>query len=232
MFSAHPDDAELACAGTIASAVAAGKKVVMADLTEGEMGTRGTIETRRKEAQDSSEILGIHKRINLGLPDCGIENNRVQQLKLIEAIRAFRPKIVLCNAFSDRHPDHGNSAYLERDSCFLAGLAKIETVANGEKQAAWRPARVYHYIQDAWLKPDFVVDISAFWELKIKAIMAFQSQFHDPNSQEPKTYISEPGFLDFVRARSREMGHFIGAEYGEGFQSANPPGVKSLFDIM
>ncbi len=232
VFSAHPDDAELACAGSIAAAVASGKKVVMVDLTEGEMGTRGTVAQRRQEAAASTQILGISDRINLELPDCGLVNSREHQLKLIEAIRAYKPKVVLCNAFSDRHPDHGMAAILEKDACFLSGLAKIETYKQGVKQEVWKPERVYHYIQDQWFKPDFVVDISEFWNIKVQSIQAFSSQFYKPESVEPSTYISSPTFLDFVRSRAREMGHFIGAEYGEGFQAAQPPGVKNILDLL
>jgi len=231
VFAAHPDDAELACAGTVASAIALGKKVVFIDLTEGEMGTRGSVEQRRLESKASAEILALAARENLGLPDCRLENSQAHHLKLIEVIRKYRPKVVLCNALSDRHPDHGIAAALEKDACFLSGLAKIRSAINGAEQAPWRPEKVYHYIQDQWLKPDFVVDISNFWDIKEKAILAYGSQFFNPKSTEPATYISNPTFLDFVKSRAREMGHFIGAEYGEGFQTANVPGVNNLFDL-
>jgi bacillithiol biosynthesis deacetylase BshB1 len=232
VFAAHPDDAELSCSGTICSLVAAGKKVVIADLTQGEMGTRGTIETRKEEAAASSEIMGLADRVQLYLPDTRFGNTREEQNLLIQTIRRYRPEIVLCNAVQDRHPDHGRSAKLEEDACFFSGLTKIETTWEGELQQAWRPRLVLHYIQDRHLKPDLVVDITPFWEKKISAIRAFKTQFYDPNNPEPDTYISNPAFLKFVESRSREFGHTIGVEFGEGFTAHRPPGVKDLMSVI
>jgi bacillithiol biosynthesis deacetylase BshB1 len=214
VLAAHPDDAELAVAGTIVSAIAQGKKVGIVDFTRGELGTRGTPEIRLAESAAASEILGIHARENLELADGFFQNNRESQLKLIQAIRKYQPDIVLANALEDRHPDHGKGAQLAIDACFLSGLRKIESGL-----APWRPKHVYHYIQDRYLKPDFVVDISAHWETKEAAIRAFKSQFFDPNSSEPASYISSPDFLAFIEARAQEMGHKIGVKYGEGFQT-------------
>lgn len=214
VLAAHPDDAELAVAGTIVSAIAQGKKVGIVDFTRGELGTRGTPEIRLAESAAASKILGIHARENLELADGFFQNDRESQLKLIQAIRKYQPDIVLANALEDRHPDHGKGAQLAIDACFLSGLRKIET-----DLAPWRPKHVYHYIQDRYLKPDFVVDISAHWETKEAAIRAFKSQFFDPNSSEPASYISSPDFLAFIEARAQEMGHKIGVKYGEGFQS-------------
>lgn len=214
VFAAHPDDAELAVAGTIASAIAQGKKVGIVDFTRGELGTRGTPEIRLAESVEASKILGIHVRENLALADGFFQNDRESQLKLVEEIRRYQPDIVLANALEDRHPDHGKGAQLAIDACFLSGLRKIET-----SLAPWRPKHVYHYIQDRYLKPDFVVDITPFWEQKEAAIRAFKSQFFDPNSSEPASYISSPDFLNFVHARAQEMGHKIGVKYGEGFQT-------------
>lgn len=228
VFAAHPDDAELACSGTIASLVAKGKKVVIADLTQGEMGTRGTTDTRKEEAAESARILQLADRVQLYLPDTTFGTDREAQIPLIQTIRRFQPEIVLCNAFEDRHPDHGRSARLEEDACFFSGLAKIETSWEDELQTAWRPRLVLHYIQDRFLKPDIIVDITPFWEIKMKAILAYKTQFYDPTSSEPVTYISTPEFLRFLEARARETGHFIGVEFGEGFQSRRPLGIDDL----
>lgn len=213
-MAAHPDDAELAVAGTIVDAIAKGKKVGIVDFTRGELGTRGTPEIRLAESAAASQVLGIHVRENLELADGFFQNDRESQLKLIEVIRKYQPEVVLANALEDRHPDHGKGAALAIDACFLSGLRKIETGL-----PAWRPKHVYHYIQDRYLEPDFVIDISAHWEKKETAIRAFKSQFFDPNSTEPASYISSPDFLAFIEARAQEMGHKIGVKYGEGFQS-------------
>ncbi len=214
VMAAHPDDAELAVSGTIAGAIAQGKKVGIVDFTRGELGTRGTPEIRLAESAAASQVLGIHARENLELPDGFFQNDRESQMKLIEVIRKYQPEIVLANALEDRHPDHGKGAALAIDACFLSGLRKIETGL-----APWRPKHVYHYIQDRYLKPDFVVDITEHWSTKEAAIRAFKSQFFDPNSTEPASYISSPDFLAFVDARAQEMGHKIGVKYGEGFQT-------------
>lgn len=214
VMAAHPDDAELAVAGTIVDAIAKGKKVGIVDFTRGELGTRGTPEIRLAESAAASQVLGIHVRENLELADGFFQNDRESQLKLIEVIRKYQPEVVLANALEDRHPDHGKGAALAIDACFLSGLRKIETGL-----PAWRPKHVYHYIQDRYLEPDFVIDISAHWEKKETAIRAFKSQFFDPNSTEPASYISSPDFLAFIEARAQEMGHKIGVKYGEGFQS-------------
>jgi bacillithiol biosynthesis deacetylase BshB1 len=215
VMAAHPDDAELSCAGTILKHIAAGKKVGIVDFTRGELGTRGTPEIRLQESADATKILGLHARENLGIRDGFFRNDEETQLKLIEVIRKYQPDIVLANALEDRHPDHGKGAQLAIDACFLSGLRQIKT---GDLPA-WRPAQVYHYIQDRYLEPDFVVDISTQWDQKEAAIRAFKSQFFDPNSAEPASYISSPDFLNFIQARAMEMGHKIGVKYGEGFQS-------------
>ncbi|WP_395617136.1 bacillithiol biosynthesis deacetylase BshB1 [Aquirufa sp.] len=215
VMAAHPDDAELSCAGTILKHIAAGKKVGIVDFTRGELGTRGTPEIRLQESADATKILGLHARENLGIRDGFFRNDEETQLKLIEVIRKYQPDIVLANALEDRHPDHGKGAQLAIDACFLSGLRQIKT---GDLPA-WRPAQVYHYIQDRYLEPDFVVDISSQWDQKEAAIRAFKSQFFDPNSSEPASYISSPDFLNFIQARAMEMGHKIGVKYGEGFQS-------------
>jgi bacillithiol biosynthesis deacetylase BshB1 len=228
VMAAHPDDAELACSGTIRKHLALGKKVGIVDFTRGELGTRGTPEIRLAESSAATEILGIQVRENIGLADGFFVNDQVSQLKLIEVIRAYKPDIVLANALEDRHPDHGKGAQLAIDACFLSGLRKIETSQNGEKQTEWRPKQVFHYIQDRYLEPDFVIDITEHWSMKEAAIHAFRSQFFDPNSNEPASYISSPEFLHFIEARAREMGHKIGVTYGEGFQTQKTITIQDL----
>ncbi len=232
VIAAHPDDAELGCSGTIAAHIAQGKKVGIVDLTQGELGTRGTVQIRQQEAEAASRILGLEVRENLKLADGFFQNDKPHQLAVVTAIRRYCPEIVLANAISDRHPDHGRAASLIADSCFLAGLRRIETQDKGAAQAPWRPKRVYHFIQDRYLKPDLVVDISAHWEQKVASIKAYKSQFYNPNSQEPLTYISSAGFMDAIAARAQEMGHYIGVNYGEGFTKEQHIGVKSLFDLI
>ena len=222
VMAAHPDDAELSCSGTILKHIAAGKKVGIVDFTRGELGTRGTPEIRLQESADATKILGLHARENLGIRDGFFRNDEETQLKLIEVIRKYQPEVVLANALEDRHPDHGKGAQLAIDACFLSGLRQIKT---GDLPA-WRPTQLYHYIQDRYLEPDFVVDISAHWDQKESAIRAFKSQFFDPSSTEPASYISSPDFLHFIQARAMEMGHKIGVKYGEGFQSQGPMEVK------
>ncbi len=228
-FAAHPDDVELACAGTIALHVQKGHKVAIVDLTAGELGTRGTPEIRAAEAKAASEILGVCARENLMMADGFFVNDKAHQLKVIAAIRKFRPEIVLANAPSDRHPDHGKGADLVRDAFFLSGLRMIETTdEQGNQQEAYRPKHLFHYMQNNYLKPDFVVDISPVYELRKMAIKAYKSQFYDPLSQEPITHIARPEFLLAMDARAREMGHAIGVEFGEGFISNGTLGVADL----
>lgn len=233
VLAAHPDDAELGCAGTIASHIEQGRLVGIVDFTRGELGTRGTVYDRHQEAEASAKILGITARENLGLKDGFFQNTKEDQLAVIRAIRKYQPEIVLTNAIHDRHPDHGKGAQLAIDACFLAGLVKVETTDEHDaKQLPWRPKAVYHFIQSQFIKPDFVVDISAYWEIKRKAIMAFKTQFHNPESNEPETYISNPAFLRMIESRAIELGHAIGARYGEGFTVGRYPGIKSLFDLI
>jgi N-acetylglucosamine malate deacetylase 1 len=233
VLAAHPDDAEISCAGTIARHVALGHKVGIVDLTRGELGTRGTPEVRAQEAAAAAKILGVSVRENLGLKDGFFQNDPTHQLKVIQAIRKFQPSIVLANAVYDRHIDHGRGASLGYDACFLSGLIRIETVdENGKKQEPWRPQVVYHYIQSLYIEPDFIVDVSDFWEIKMQAIKAFKTQFYDPESNESETFISNPGFTKMLEARAIDWGFAIGTKYGEGFTTRRYPGVKSLFDLL
>ncbi len=232
VLASHPDDAELGCGGTIIKHVAAGKKVGVVDLTRGELGTRGTSQTRDQEAADAAKILGLAVRENLNLPDGFFVNSKEHQLEVVKAIRKYQPEIVLANARYDRHPDHGRGSDLAYEAGFLSGLKKVETAIDGEQQAPWRPKALYHYIQSEFVVPDFVVDITGTWEKKMEAVRAFRTQFYDPTSKEPETYISKPGFQKLLEARAIEFGHTIGVEHGEGFTTRRWVGVKSLFDLL
>lgn len=232
VFAAHPDDAELACSGTIMKHVGQGYKVGIVDITQGDLGTRGDVSTRMKEAEASAKILGLSARENLKLPDGKFENTFEFQLPLIVALRKYQPEIVITNALHDRHPDHGKGQTLASDACFLAGLRKIETFdENGEPQKEWRPKFVYQYVQDRYIKPDFVVDITGYWDRKVESIKAFGSQFYDPNSTEPQTYISNANYFNYLEARAREYGHAIGVDFAEGFTSHRTLGIDNLFNL-
>ena len=231
-FAAHPDDIELSASGTLMQQIALGKTVAIVDLTQGELGSRGTIETRYSEAAEASTIMGISARNNLKLADGFFEQNEQSLRLIIEQVRYFQPEIVLANAVEDRHPDHAKAAKLVSEACFLAGLRKIETSYNGAIQAAHRPKVVYHYIQDHFIKPDFVVDVSPFVERKIEAIKAYKTQFFDPNSLEPATPISGEEFFDFIKGRMLQFGRSIGVKYAEGFTIERPIGVKNLDDLF
>lgn len=231
VISAHPDDAELACSGTIAAQIAKGFKVGILDLTKGEMGTRGTPEIRLQEAEESSKILGLSVRENIGFKDIFFKDDEAHRLEIIKIIRKYKPEIVLANAVTDRHPDHGKGAAVASNACFMSGLRKIETSLDGIAQDPWRPKYIYHYIQNNYIKPDFVVDITDYWETKTESIKAFRSQFYDPNNKEPESFISSSEFLDFIEARSREFGHSIMVKYGEGFTVERTLGITDLFDL-
>lgn len=233
VLAAHPDDAEMSCGGAIASAIAQGKKVGIIDFTRGELGTRGTPEIRATESAAASKILNISARENLGFRDGFFKNDEEHQMKLITAIRRYQPDVVLANAIEDRHPDHGKGAALAVDACFYSGLRMIQTFnTDGTQQNAWRPKALYHYIQDRFIKPDLVVDISNYWDVKEASIRAYKSQFHDPNSTEPESYLTSPEFLEFLKARSQEMGHMIGAKFGEGYTKTKMIGIKNFFDLI
>ncbi len=223
VFAAHPDDAELACSGTILKHVAEGKRVGIVDFTQGEMGTRGTPELRLEEADRSSKILGLTVRENLGFKDCFFEDDKAHITKLAEMIRKYQPEILLANSLEDRHPDHGRAGHMAQKAVFWAGLRKLEA-----DYEPWRPSKVYHYIQDRFIKPDFVVDVTPYWDAKLESIKAFSSQFYDPKSDEPESYISSKQFWQFIEARGREYGHFINKELGEGFTSLNPIELNNL----
>jgi len=231
-FGAHPDDVELACSGTLMKHVEAGMRVGIVDLTQGEMGSRGTIETRYDEAENAAKIMGISERVNLKMRDTFFEINEENKRLIVEQIRRYRPKIVLANAVTDRHPDHGRGGKLVSDACFLAGLIKFETTWNGEQQEAHRPQAVYHYIQDRYINPDFVVDVTAFAERKMQAIQAYKTQFFQPDQDGPDTPISGKDFMDFIWSRMHELGRQAGFSCGEGFTVERFPGVNLLTDLV
>lgn len=230
-IGAHPDDVELGCGGTIAKEIANGKKVGIIDLTRGELGTRGTADTRTTEAKNAAEILGVSVRENLGFADGFFVNDMQHQLEIIKIIRKYKPEIVLCNAVDDRHIDHGKGSKLVSDACFLSGLIKIETSVGRELQNQWRPKQVYHYIQWKNLEPDFVVDVSGFMDVKMKAVLAYKTQFYDAKSKAPETPISSKNFTDSIKYRARDLGRLVGAEYAEGFTVERHVAVDSLFDL-
>jgi N-acetylglucosamine malate deacetylase 1 len=227
-FGAHPDDVELSCSGTILVEKLNGKKVGVADLTQGELGTRGNADTRKKEAAAAAAILQLDVRENLELADGFFKNDETHQRRIIQAIRKYQPEIILCNAPEDRHPDHGRSAQLIEDAVFLAGLRKIETLQDGQVQDVWRPAYVFNYIQDRYLHPNFVIDISAVMEQKIASIKAYATQFNNTDLSEPQTYISTPDFLESVIYRAKMFGKMIGVKYAEGYISKKMIGFNSF----
>jgi bacillithiol biosynthesis deacetylase BshB1 len=227
-FGVHPDDVELGCSGTLLAAMAEGKKVGIIDLTRGELGTRGTIETRKEEAARAAEILGIGVRENLGLADGFFQQDEASLRKVITAIRKYRPEIILANAIEDRHPDHGRSAKLVADAAFLAGLRKIETTDAGADQEPWKPSYVLHYIQDRFIEPSFVIDITAHMDKKLESVLAYSTQFYNPSLDEPQTYISSPQFLETVKSRALMLGKRIGVGFAEGFCSEKTIGISSL----
>lgn len=228
----HPDDVELSCSGTLIKMKKAGKKFGILDLSGGEMGTRGSAEIRKKEAVQAAEILGAEFRIILNIPDCKFEVNTENIEKVIQIIRACRPDYVLCNAPSDRHPDHGKGAELVKQAGFYAGLPKWKTFFNNIRQDAHRPKAVYHYIQDYHNIPHFVVDISEEAEVKMKAIRCFESQFYVPDSHEPETPISGKDFMEYVVSKMRLYGRYIGKEFGEGFLTNRPPGIHDITQLF
>lgn len=231
-FGAHPDDVELSCSGVLLTEKAFGKRTGVIDLTNGELGTRGTVDTRRAEAAAAAKILGLDARENLGLPDGFFANDKEYQLAIIRAIRKYQPEIIICNAPEDRHPDHGRAAALMYDAAFLSGLSKIETIDGGQPQLPWRAKYVFNYIQDRYLNPDFVVDISAVMEKKIASIKAYGTQFYNPELGGPQTYISTPDFIESIVYRAKMFGKMIGVDYAEGFISKKMIGISKLDSLI
>jgi len=231
-YGAHPDDVELSASGTLAKHKALGLSIGIIDLTRGELGTRGTAETRDKEAADSAKILNLDVRENLELRDGFFQIDEETLLKVITSIRKYQPDIILCNAIRDRHPDHGRGGELLSQACFLSGLRRIETFDKGNAQEPWRPSKLLHYVQNDFISPDIIVDISDFWAIKEASIRAFATQFHNPASNEPETFISRPEFFNAIESRSVEMGHAIGKKYGEGFTADRKLGINNLQHLI
>lgn len=234
VLPAHPDDAELYCSGTIAKHVAMGKKVGIADLTRGELGTRGSVGIRQEEAARAAAVLNLTVRENIGLRDGYFRNDEQHQLEVIKAIRKYQPEIIITSAFTDRHPDHGHAAELVEEAAFYAGLRKIKTAsAEGTGQEAWRPKIVLNFIQDTYIKPDILIDITAYWQQKLASIREYKSQFYNPDwIDEPQTYISSPEFMEVAEARAREFGRIIQVKYAEGFTSKRLLGIDDLFSLI
>ncbi len=232
VIAVHPDDAELGCAGTLLKYKAAGKKIGIIDLTRGELGTRGTAETRDVEAADAAAILKLDVRENLGMRDGFFRNDEEHQMQIIRKIRQYQPEIVITNALEDRHPDHPRAAQLVNDAAFLSGLVKIGTTHDGEAQEAWRPRLLLHFIQSNYIEPDILVDVTAQWDTKIKAIQAYKTQFFNPEyHEENQTFISGEGFMKFIESKARELGKHIDATYAEGFNSTKVLGIDNIFDL-
>jgi bacillithiol biosynthesis deacetylase BshB1 len=231
-FGVHPDDVELGCAGTIMAAIDQGKKVGIVDLTRGELGTRGTPTTRTQEAAAAAKIMGVDIRENLDMADGFFANDEAHQRKIIALIRKYQPDIILANAPEDRHPDHGRSAKLVSDAAFLSGLRKIETIHDSVAQNTWRPAYTFHYIQDRFIQPSFVIDITKYMDRKIEAVLAYGTQFNSADTSEPQTYISSPQFLETVKARALMLGKRIGVGYAEGYITEKIIGFSNFDAII
>ena len=231
-IGAHPDDIELGAGATLAKEIAQGRTVGIIDLTRGELGTRGTAETRDEEAENAKKILGASFRINMGFADGFFINDKAHQLAVIQMIRKYQPEIVLCNAIDDRHIDHPKGSSLVSDACFLSGLIKIPTALDGVSQTKWRPKSVYHYMQWKNIEPDFVVNVSGFMDTKIASVNAYSSQFYDPNSKEPETPITSKNFIDSIVYRANDLGRLIGVEHAEGFTSERSVAVEDLSKLI
>jgi bacillithiol biosynthesis deacetylase BshB1 len=232
MIAAHPDDAEVGCAGTLMKHAALGRRIGVVDLTRGELGTRGSAELRDCEAQDAAQVVGLDVRENLGMRDGFFANDEAHQRQVVQVLRRFQPDIVLTNPTVDRHPDHGRAANLVHDASFLAGLPKIQTEWEGQQQPAWRPRLLLQVIHNTYVKPDIVVDITPYWARKLQAVTAFRSQFYHPEyNQEASTYISTPEFLRTLESRAREFGTYINVPFAEGFTCRRLVGIDDLFQL-
>jgi bacillithiol biosynthesis deacetylase BshB1 len=230
----HPDDVELGCSGTLIKEIKAGKKAGIVDLTQGELGTRGTKESRYEEAAEAAKIIGVAVRENLKMRDGFFRNDEAHQMQLIQVLRKYKPEIVIGNILEDRHPDHGRAGQLIYDACFLSGLKQVKTMEEGEEQDRWRPKYLLHYLQDRFYEPDVIIDVTDVWEQRLQSILAYKTQFHNPhaNGSEPQTYISSPQFLESVIARARMLGKRIGVQFAEGFTSQKNIGIKSLDSLV
>jgi len=232
-IGAHPDDVELGCSGTLINEIRRGKKAGIVDLTQGELGTRGTIETRYAEATEAAQVMGISARENLKMRDGFFRNDEEHQMQVVRILRKYQPEIVIANVLEDRHPDHGRGGWLVYDACFFSGLRQVKTFDDeGKEQEKWRPKMLLHYIQDRFYEPDIIIDVSDVWEQRMQSVKAYKTQFHDPNSKEPQSYLSTPDFLEFLTARARSLGKRIGVKYGEGFLSKKNIGLRDLDSLV
>jgi bacillithiol biosynthesis deacetylase BshB1 len=232
-IGSHPDDVELGCSGTLINEVKKGKKVGIVDLTQGELGTRGTVQTRYDEAANAAKIMGITVRENLKMRDGFFKNDEEHQMQLVRILRKYKPEIVIGNILEDRHPDHGRGGWLTYDACFFSGLRQVKTTGDdGQEQEKWRPKLLLHYIQDRFYEPDLITDVTEVWEQRMAAIRAYKTQFYDPNSDEPQSYLSSPEFIEALTARARLLGKRIGVKYGEGFLSKKSIGIKDLDSLI
>jgi bacillithiol biosynthesis deacetylase BshB1 len=232
-IGSHPDDVELGCSGTLINEVKKGKKVGIVDLTQGELGTRGTVQTRYDEAANAAKIMGITVRENLKMRDGFFKNDEEHQMQLVRILRKYKPEIVIGNILEDRHPDHGRGGWLTYDACFFSGLRQVKTTGDdGQEQEKWRPKLLLHYIQDRFYEPDIITDVTEVWEQRMAAIRAYKTQFYDPNSDEPQSYLSSPEFIEALTARARLLGKRIGVKYGEGFLSKKSIGIKDLDSLI
>ena len=227
-FGSHPDDVELGCSGTLINEVNRGKKVGVIDLTQGELGKTGTIDTRYQQAADAARIMGVAVRENLKMRDGFFKNDEEHQMQVVRVLRKYQPEIVIANILEDRHPDHGRGGSLLYDACFLSGLRQVKTFEEGKAQEKWRPKMLLHYIQDRFYEPDILLDITKVWEQRMQAIKAYKTQFYDPNSSEPQSYLSNPEFIEALSARARLLGKRIGVQYAEGFLSKKNIGIRDL----
>lgn len=231
-IGAHPDDVELGCGGTLAKLISEGKTVAVIDLTQGELGTRGTNVTRAEEAAESTRIMGYVSRENLKMKDGFLVNSEDYQMQIVKMIRKYQPEMVFANAIDDRHPDHAKASKLVSDACFLSGLVKIETTLNNESQKAWRPKHIFNYIQWKNITPAFVIDVSDFMEKKIEACLAYKTQFYDPNSTEPMTPIASKDFLESLTYRAQDLGRLSGVDFAEGFTTEKLIALKNFDGII
>ena len=231
-IGAHPDDIELSCAATVAKLIRNGKKVAIVDLTQGELGTRGSKQIRKQEAANAAKILGVEFRDNLKIPDGNIECSKKNIIRVMEILRTFQPAIILFPHWLERHPDHEHAHRLCKEAWFLAGLEKISTKVNGKKQEPFRPKKYFHYMQKYEFAPSFIVDVSDVYDVKTKALASFESQFHNPTSKERETLLSSKLFLESIKARDIHHGSLINAAYGEAFYSIEPLGIGSFFDLV
>src|SRR3990167_154609 len=221
----HPDDAELGCGGTILSCLTKGKKVAIVDFTKGELSTRGNLKTRAVETKTATNILGVQFRENLNFSDGFFKKDETHCLEVIRIIRKYQPEIIITSSHDDRHPDHVRASEMVKECFFLSGLFKIKTESEGKQQDLWKAKALYFFIQSHFIKPDFILDISPFMEKKLQSIKSYKSQFYNPDSTEPDTFISSKSYLDSVLAKARIFGQIIGVEYGEGFNTTRIVGL-------